>query len=312
MGLISEFQYPTHWYSKLVAALLALALFFFAATIAISGFILYRIVSPVPSQTNLDFSNFPGHPEDVTYSVRGEGGRDGWFFPGREDAPTIVLCPGYQRSRGELLTLASALQYHEYNVFLFDFSGEGSSPGRSMLGYRETAELRAVIDTLAQRTDVDRTRFGVWGTNVGGYAALAEAESDPRVAAVAVESVYDEPQQDLQLLVSRSGLGEMPLLQRFTLWGFNFLARDYRNTPPISDGLAQLAGVPKLFIEAEDEPELAAGTRDLFNVAPDPREEAVLPRGNYAAMLDDDKRNYENRIVGFFLTSLPPSVGARH
>jgi len=311
MGFISEFQYPSRWYTKLLAALLALVFFWLVATLAISGFILYRIVSPAPSRTNLDFSNFPGHPEDVTYQVRGEGSRDGWFFPGREDAPTIVLCPGYQRNRGELLTLASALQYHEYNVFLFDFSGQGTSPGRSLLGYQEAMELHAVIDALAQRNDVDRTRFGLWGTNLGAYAALSEAESDPRVAAVAVESAYDRPQQELNLLVSRSGLGAMPLISRATNWGFDWLARDYRGTLPLSAGLERLNGVPKLFIEAADEPELAVSTHDLFTRAPDPREEATLARGNYAGMLDDDKRSYENRILKFFLSTLPPASRPR-
>jgi pimeloyl-ACP methyl ester carboxylesterase len=312
MGFISEFQYPTRWYTKLLAAVLALVFFWFVATLAISGFILFRIVSPAPSQTNLDFSNFPGHPEDVTYQVRGEGSRDGWFFPGRENAPTIVLCPGYQRNRGELLTLASALQYHEYNVFLFDFSGQGTSPGRTLLGYREAMELHAVIDALAQRNDVDRSRFGLWGTNLGAYAVMSEAESDPRIAAFAVESVYDRPEQDLDLLVSRSGLGTLPLLPRATHWGFDWLARDYRGTLPLSAGLERLDGVPKLFIEAADEPELAASTRDLFDRSPEPRDEAILARGNYAGMLDDDKHSYENRIVSFFLSTLPPASRARH
>jgi pimeloyl-ACP methyl ester carboxylesterase len=312
MGFISEFQYPTHWYSKLLAALMALAFFWFVATVAISGFILYRIVSPGPSPTNIDFATFPGHPEDVTYQVRGEGSHDGWFFPGRENAPTIVLCPGYQRNRGEFLTLASALQDHEYNVFLFDFSAPGTGSTRSTLGYRETLELHAAIDALAQRDDVDRTRFGVWGTNVGGYAAMAEAESDPRVAALAVESVYDQPDQELHLLVSRSGLGGMPSIPRFTQWGFNFMARDYRGTLPISAGVERLNGVPKLFIEAADEPDLGETTRDIFTRSPEPREEVLLARGNYAGMLDDDKHAYENRIVSFFLTNLPPASHARH
>jgi pimeloyl-ACP methyl ester carboxylesterase len=312
MGFISEFQCPTRWYSKLLAAVLALAFFWFVATLAISGFILYRIVSPAPSQTNLDFSNFPGHPEDVTYQVRGEGSRDGWFFPGRENAPTIVLCPGYQRNRGELLTLASSLQYHEYNVFLFDFSGQGTSPGHSLLGYQEAMELHAVIDALAQRNDVDRTRFGLWGTNLGAYAAVAEAESDPRIAAFAVESVYDRPEQELDLLVSRSGLAATPLLPRAARWGFDWLARDYRGTPPLSAGLQRLDGEPKLFIEAADEPELAESTHNLFMLSPEPHEEAMLERGNYAGMLDDDKRSYENRILKFFLATLPPASRQHH
>ena len=311
MGVISEFQYPTHWYSKLLAVLLALAFFWIFATVAISGFVLYRIVAPVPTRSDIDLTTFPGHPEDVTYRVRGEGSRDGWFFPGREGAPTIVLCPGYQRNRSDLLTLASALQDHEYNVFLFDFSAQGPNGGHSLLGYQEAVELHAVIDALAQRTDVDRSRFGVWGTNMGAYAAMDEAESDPRIAAFAVESVYDRPEQELALLISRSGIGAMPLVAGTTRWGFDMLARDYRSAPPLSAGVARLVGVPKLFIEAEDEPELAESTHQLFSISPEPSEDAVVVRGNYASMLDDEKRSYENRIVSFFLSNMPPTGRAR-
>jgi len=194
---------------------------------------------------------------------------------------------------------------------LFDFSGQGANPGHTTLGFGEAAELHDVIDALAQRPDVDRARFGVWGTNVGAYAAMVEAESDPRVAAFAVESVYDRPDQELDLLVSRSGVAAMPMVPRTARWGFDWLARDYRGAPPLSAGVGRLVGVPKLYLEAEDEPDLAATTHQLFTLSPDPSEEATLDRGNYASMLDEEKHGYENRIVSFFLSNLPPASRAR-
>ena len=45
-------------------------------------------------------------------------------------------------------------------------------------------ELRAAISVVAERNDVDHSRFGLWGTNIGAYAAIAVAESDPRVRAL--------------------------------------------------------------------------------------------------------------------------------
>src|SRR6185437_4112097 len=43
------------------------------------------------------------------------------------------------------------------------------------------------------------------------------------------------------------------------------------------------------------------------SASPEPHELVNLPHGNYTGMLDDEKHNYENRIVTFFLTNLPPS-----
>jgi len=277
MDFLSEFRDPTRWYSKLFIA--ALALFFFTtlATAAISGYLVYRITSPAQSHSEIDLRNFPGHPESLSYTVAGEGARDGWFFPGLKSAPTVVLCPAYQSSRGELLTLASALQDHQYNVLVFDFSAQGSSRGHTTLGFQEVSELRAAMDAVANRGDVDPNRFGAWGVNLGAYVALSEGIADPRVRALAVESPYDRPQQMVGVLVNRSGLASIPLVGVMTRWGFGWLNYRYRHAPPLAMNLAKLAGVGQLYLESPDEPALAAYTSDLFRASPPPHELVNLP-----------------------------------
>jgi pimeloyl-ACP methyl ester carboxylesterase len=307
MGFISEFRYPTKWHSKLFIAGLALIFFTILATAAISGYLVYRMMTPAQSHSDFDLRNFPGHPDVVSYSVTGEGARDGWFFPGLKSAPTVILCPAYQSSRGELLTLASALQDHQYNVFLFDFSAHGSSGGHSTLGFRESAELRAAIDAVANRGDVDPNRFGLWGVTLGAYAALSEATGDKRVRALAVESPYDHPDQMVRLLVNRSGLGSLPLVGLMARWGFSWVNFNYHNVPRLSVNLGKLTGVAQLYLESPDDPALAAYTGELFRASPPPHELVVLSHGNYGGMLDEEKRGYENRIVSFFLTYLPPA-----
>ena len=312
MHLLSELRYPTRWYSKLIAALLAIIFFSLMAAAIISGYVVYSIiVLPGQHADVINLSSFPGQPEDVSYNVAGIGPRDGWFFPGLKSAPSILLCPGYGGSREELLPLATALQDHEYNVFLFDFDRHGSTSGYSTFGFRELNELRAAISVLASRQDVDRSRFGLWGTNMGAYTAMALAESDPRVRALAVESIYDRPQDMVQLLGSRYGLASLPLLRNFAKDSFLLINyRDWR-TPPLSAQTSRLSGVSKLFLEAADEPVLMDSTHQLFLESPEPKEEVVLSHGNYAGMLDDDKRTYENRIVSFFLVNLPPEVRSK-
>jgi hypothetical protein len=73
--------------------------------------------------------------------------------------------------------------------------------------------------------------------------------------------------------------------------------------------IAKLSGVAQLYLESPEEPLLAASTADLFRLSPPPHELVILQRGNYAGMPDEEKRNYENRIVSFFLANLPPSGG---
>lgn len=304
MALISELRYPTRWYSKSIAAVLALSFFTFVAAAIISIFLVYNIVNPRSGSQPIDLANFPGHPEQISYAVQGVGTREGWFFPGLKSAPTILLCPGYGEGREELLPMATALQEQGYNVTLLQFTAGGPRIATT-LGYREVQELRAVVSALAQRTDVDKSRFGLWGTDMGSYAALSLAESDPRVRGIVVESVYDRPQEMLRLLVNRYGIGSLPLLPTFARKAFEWLNYSDAGVPPLSQRLPRLAGVPKLFIEASDNPDLAKITLRLFLAAPEPKEQATLVHGNYAGMLDEEKRSYENRIASFFLSNLP-------
>ena len=91
---------------------------------------------------------------------------------------------------------------------------------------------------------------------------------------------------------------------------FEYLNYAHREDPPVSRKLAALAGVPTLFIQAVDDAELADTTRQMFLKAPEPREQAIIPHGNFVSLGDEEKREYENRIVSFFLVRLQATVRA--
>jgi pimeloyl-ACP methyl ester carboxylesterase len=305
MSIVDELHYPSRWYTKLLIIILAFVFFALIATVVISGVLTYWIVKPQRTSSEINMASFPGRPDEVDFTVAGSGSRRGWFFPGFRGAPTVILLHGYESSRGELLTLVSALQDHQYNVFVFDFAAHGANAGVTTFGYREADEVRAAIDILAKRNDVDATRFGLWGYNLGAYAALREAEKDPRVRALALDSVYDYPRQMVKIGVEKTGVGGFPFVVRSAQMCFEWMNYQYRSDPPLSAKLSKMAGVPMLFIEAGDDPESASITREIFLKAPEPREQAVIPHGNFVNLPDDEKREYENRVVMFFLTRLP-------
>jgi len=273
----------------------------------ISGFLLYQILRPPRSPATYDLNVMMGQPSSFSFSVPGMPDRDGLFFPGLRGGPTIVVCHGYMSQRADLLTLASALQDHQYNVFLFDFVGHGTTPGLTTLGYKETGDLKAAIQGLATRSDIDTKHFGVWGVDLGGYVALEAATSDPRIAAVAVDNAYADPHEMLHLLVAHSGLSIIPYVTRLSDFGFKMLNYQYRNTPPVTKNFSKTQGIPKLFIESEDKPGLAQDTFDLFLRAPDPKQ-IQKDRVSYSDMTDDDRHAYENEIVTFFLQNLPATA----
>src|SRR5271163_5237933 len=79
-SILFELRYPTRWYTKLAMAILALAFFAVLATSAIAGFLVYRIIKPQRTSSEINLQSFPGRPDAVEFSVPGRGPREGYFF----------------------------------------------------------------------------------------------------------------------------------------------------------------------------------------------------------------------------------------
>jgi len=298
-------RFSTAQLGKLASFLLAVVLFVVVSVSAISGYLVYQIIHPPRTPGSFDLAVMMGHPTSFSFPVENGVMRDGWFFPGLRGAPTIVVCHGYESQRGDVLTLVTTLQDHQYNVFLFDFSGHGTSPGTTSLGYKEKGELESAVNTLAGRDDVDPKHFGLWGTDMGAYAALEVAEGDPRIGAFALTDVYGDPREMLRIQVQQSGLTALPYIASSSDFIFRMANYPYRLTPPASTNIGRTHGIPKLFVTSDDQPELANDTLQLYNEAPDPKQ-ILRDRVRYRDMSDDDRKNYENAIVSFFLQNLPP------
>jgi pimeloyl-ACP methyl ester carboxylesterase len=305
MPVLSELRYTFTRFGKILSVLLALVLFAFVSSASMSGFLLYQVLRPSRNAAPFDLSVMMGRP--TTFSFRSASGasREGWFFPGLRGGSVIVVCHGYLSQRADVLTLVTALQDREFNVFLFDFIGHGTSAGVPTLGYRETGELRSAVEALATRDDVDKQHFGIWGVDMGGYAALEVAASDPRIGAVAVDDAYNDPRDMLQIEIAKSGLTALPGVRSLADFGFRMIEYGFRNEPPLSSRLNRTAGIPKLFVESDDRRALADETVSLFTKAPDPKM-LLRERLGYRDMSDEDRKSYESQMVNFFLQNMPP------
>lgn len=305
MAFLSELRYPTTRLAKVISALLALALFLFVAVCCMSGYVIYQALRPQRSTSSVNLDLMMGHPTSVSFHLADGTERDGWFFPGLRGAPTVVVCHGYLSQRSDVLTLVTALQDHQFNVFLFDFLGHGTSPRGTTLGYKESGELRSAIQMLSSRDDVDPQHFGLWGIDMGGYAVLEVATSNPRIAAIALDNAYPDPRVMMQIQLRRSGLSVIPFVDKATDLGFRMANYQFRNEPSVMTRISQLKTMPKLFIESGEQAYLANQLLDIYGAAPQPKQ-LVRDQLTYADMGDDDRKTYENQVVSFFLQSIPP------
>jgi hypothetical protein len=96
---------------------------------------------------------------------------DGWYVPSRNRAAVIVF-PGRSGTRRQ----ARMLVRHGYGVLLYDRRGEGRSEGDpNSFGWDFDKDIRAGIDFLRHRADVDPRRIAGLGLSVGGEMMLQTA-----------------------------------------------------------------------------------------------------------------------------------------
>jgi uncharacterized protein len=129
----------------------------------------------------------------------------GWYLPppavGATRAPAIAYGHGNATDRRQWLPVALAVHEAGFAQLLFDFTGRGDSDGEVItLGAHESGDLRAALDDLAARVDVDPLRLAVGGRSMGAAAALFLAADDARIKAL----VLDSPYTDLKALVDRT------------------------------------------------------------------------------------------------------------
>ena len=305
-NLLNELRYPTTLRGKIIVGTLAALIFSFLSLALVAALLLSRALFPLQTGETIDPTSFLGNVESLEFITPDGNSHSGWFFPGLRGAPVVVICHGYRSSRSEILTLATSLQQHRYNVFAFNFAGHGESPvGYTTLGHKETAELVAALEMLAARDDIDTNRMGVWGYSLGAYTALNAAQQFPRVKAVAMDSIYPRPDDLLRRELGRGGGGGIPLVTTLTVLEFHVFSLFTGSSPDPVEGLPRAGGLAKLFVVGDDAPALAEYTRELYQEAPGPKELVQLPRTNMALLVEDERRNYENLVVTFFLRTLP-------
>jgi cephalosporin-C deacetylase-like acetyl esterase len=201
------------------------------------------------------------------------------------------------------MSLGSILRDNHFNVYIFNFHGPKSKESRSDLGSRQASDLFTAIKTVTEQPDINPNRVGLFGTSVGGYAALVAAELNPKVKALAVDTTYTTPEQMFNSQIEHLLGGSTGLFHVLTEAEFH-LATLGGGSYAMSANLSKLGGVPKLFISGRDNPPLAAMTETLYNEAPQPKQLLVLEHSETGLAVEAEKKEFENQILYFFLNNL--------
>jgi len=239
----------------------------------------------------------------LSFVDRMGGEHEGWLLLGLRGAPAIILCHGYDSNRSDLLSLGTILRDNHFNVYIFNFHGPKARESFSDLGPRQASDLMSAIGVVTRQPDVNPNRVGIFGTSVGGYAALAAAESNLKVKALVVDTTYTTPElmfdsQIEHLLGGSSGIFHVLTDAEFRVASIG------GGSYSVQADLPKLANVPKLFVSGHDNPQLAAMTEELYNQAPQPKQLLVMEHSASGLAVQAEKREFENQTVNFFLKNL--------
>ena len=145
--------------------------------------------------------------------------------------PVVILIPGLDSVKEELHSYGDDFLRRGMAVLAIDGPGQGEMEFERPMRFDYEVVIRAAIDALERRPDVDAERVGILGVSLGGYYAPRAAAFEPRVrAAIALAGPYSVldsfdtmPNLTQEAFIARSGsqtrAETVEYLKSFTLAG---------------------------------------------------------------------------------------------
>ncbi|TMG73581.1 MAG: alpha/beta hydrolase [Betaproteobacteria bacterium] len=102
---------------------------------------------------------------------------------GKAKAPIVVMCMGLDSAKEEMDDYESRFLARGLATLAFDGPGQGEAEYDFALCPEYERPVKAVIDWLERRNDIDAARLGIWGVSLGGYYAPRAAAFERRIKA---------------------------------------------------------------------------------------------------------------------------------
>jgi hypothetical protein len=234
--------------------------------------------------------------DDVTFTTADGLELEGWYIPSRNGAAVIAF-PGRNGPQEKARMLAR----HGYGVLLFDRRGEGDSEGDpNAWGWGGDADVKAAIEYLQQRSDVDPDRIGGIGLSVGGEMMIETAADSDELAAVVSDGAgarstaedmdHDDP-----------ALGKWTFGLAMSVVKSAAVAVSSNHAPPANlRTLAAKVEQPMLLIAAPNAPTGETLNRGYAEAAGASATLWEIPEAGHVGGQDARPEEYERRVVGFF------------
>jgi alpha-beta hydrolase superfamily lysophospholipase len=298
---------PRQWL-KPATILLAPLCFAIAFTSGATQVLAYLAVHPPRERLSQTPERFGMTFEEVVFDTPDGVALSGWFILAHGARATVILGHGFTRSRQEMLDIAAMLNRNSYHVLLFDWRAHGRSGGeRSTFGHAEILDLKAAVEFVAHRPEVDPDRIGVLGKSMGAAIAISGAAAIPQLRAVVSDSPYPSLEESIEIGVRRRGpLGTWPLRTIATTLGIKAIGIDPDLVRPIDD-IGEISPRPILIVHGGQDELIPSDTgSQLLEAASEPKSLWYDRNASHVTLSADQPDEYEKRIVQFFDAALKP------
>lgn len=236
----------------------------------------------------------------------------GWYVETNPSEPVVILVHGIRSCKNNItvLTPAGMLVRHGYNVLMIDVRDAGESDyedGLSAVGTEEYLDLLGAWDWLQVEKSYPAERIGLVGNSLGAATALIAFAQEPRVAAVFVDSPFDNLPQIINEELDRNGYPTF--LSLSSIWAAQLTAGDNLIGVDPADAIRNANGRPVFILHGTADTRInVQHTYQLQTLARNLGVNSVetwTPDGVghvQAAWLMTDE--YESRLVAFFNAAL--------
>jgi fermentation-respiration switch protein FrsA (DUF1100 family) len=227
----------------------------------------------------------------------------GWFIPAEEFSPkTIVFMHGWGMNKGSILPNTIFLREKGFNLFYFDFRGSGESgDGKTSVGYLETRDAAAAIETLARTRPEEAHEISLYGISMGAAVAIYEAAHNNKIKAVAAEGCYYSYEKVVaRWAKERKHVPYFPLVALTLYFTRKRLGLDPEDYSP-RHNIKKLNGKAIFIINGADD-SLAPrhDARKLYKEAGEPKQLWIVANAAHTEVAEVAGQQYKNRLEQFF------------
>lgn len=302
---------------RVIKAFLPIILLVLVAFVAVTAWIVHGITTPPRAAylvTPQTFSRVTGpllKATDVTWTNHDGTQARGWLIRGAEGSPSVILLHRYGTDRSWLLNLAVKLnETTNFTVLWPDLRGHGENPlvSRTVIGARDGDDVTAAIDYLhtlktnAGKPQVANT-IGVYGVELGAYAALDAARRQPEIRALALDSAPASPDDLVRSATSaRAGMNNA-VLQKLALWGLKLYSLGKYQSTPSCDLARSLQNLPALLLSGGEGDYWRTSTLELgkcFNGSVAVKKDLPTTGVSLPASTGEQEESYDRPVIEFF------------